>query len=95
MAYYCENRRYKTNAAKGHPHGPGNPGGSALPGPLSGALNGVDYTLWLEHVIEIATSDEVYWFMWYDPSGNPTIKVSGVLNRNDIRNMAQQLIEVP
>lgn len=91
MPFTCENRRYCTNIAKGHPHGSGQPGGSVFPDPIFED----GYSLWLEHVIEPATGDEAYWLMWYDKNGKPTLRSSGVLNKADLRVLANKLIEIP
>ncbi len=91
MAFTNENRRFRTNISKGHPHGPGQPAGSVFAEPLYDD----GHSLWLEHVIERANGGESYWLMWYDAAGNPIIKVSGVMGRDDLKAIAQKLIEVP
>ena len=91
MPFTNENSRFRTNTAKGYPHGPGRPAGSVFPTPLFDD----GYSLWLEHVIELATGSESYWLMWYDPQGKATIKISGVMGREDLKALAQKLIEVP
>lgn len=91
MPFTNENSRYRTNVEKGHPHGVGQPRGSVFSEPIFSD----GYSLWLEHVIEPATGEEAYWLMWYDQNGRPTIKVSGVLSRDDLRNLAHKLIEIP
>ncbi len=91
MAFTNENARFRTNTAKGFPHGAGQSAGSVFPDPLFDQ----DYSLWLEHVIEPATGSESYWLMWYDTSGRPTIKTSGVMGREDLKTLAQKLIDVP
>jgi hypothetical protein len=48
-------------------------------------------SLWLEHVSAVGDPDnEWYWLMWYD-NGRPTIPMSGVVHRQDILHIAQQL----
>jgi len=91
VAFTNENSRFRTNTAKGYPHGLGQPAGSVFPDPLFDE----GFSLWLEHVIERATGRESYWLMWYDENGRPTIKVSGVMSRDDLKILAQKLIEVP
>lgn len=91
MAFTNENSRFRTNTTKGYSHGLGQPAGSVFPEPLFND----GYTLWLEHVIEPKTGQESYWLMWYDPDGNPTIKVSGVMGRSDLKAIAERLINVP
>ena len=79
--YTCENRRYKTNVEKGHPHGDESRArGSVTQKPLH---EGSSYSLWLEHVIEKKTGKEVFWLMWYR-QGKPTIPASGVLDVDDL-----------
>lgn len=87
LDYSCGNRRYRTNTAKGFPHGTCSTRGSVLKDPL--VSHG--YSLWLEHVEEIDTGDEVYWLMWYDQHGKPTIPMSGILDRDELAEMSKQL----
>ena len=86
--FSCGNRRYKTNLNKGFAHGGSPTPGNVFQGPL---INHVGYTLWLEHVEEIATSDEVYWLMLYDQAGIPTIPLSGIFDKNELAEMIRQL----
>ncbi len=89
MTYMCENSRFRTNITKGEPHGRfSSTRGSVFPEPLA---NYGDHTLWLEHVEEPRTQVEWYWLMWYDKSGRPTIKVSGVLAKRDLSDIAKKL----
>jgi hypothetical protein len=90
MPFTCENRRYQTNVDKGFEHGPGNPRGSVFD---TAVFENDGYSLWLEHVIEPKTGEEVFWLMWYDPSGNPTIRASGVFNRDDFKQIVGKLTE--
>ncbi len=48
-------------------------------------------TLWLEHVESIPDGAKTYWLMWYDPTGMPTIPLSGALDKEQIQEMARQL----
>ena len=78
----CENRGYMTNTTRAFAHSPFAP---ALGSVLDGALlvsNG--YSLWLEHVIEKSSNAEVFWLMWYDPNGLPTIPLSGIFDKSDL-----------
>ena len=62
------------------------------------ALANTGYSLWLEHVTDKLYGQGTYWLMWYDPHGNPTIPLSGVLNAPDIQEMTRQLasfLQVP
>ena len=78
--FTCRNRRYQTNTSKGFVHGTGTVKGSVLEEPLySDRESG--YSMWLEHVIERSTSKEVYWFMWYDGKGIPTLPLSSVFEK--------------
>jgi len=87
--YSCENRRYRTNLRKGFPHNPSSQTlGNVIEHPL---VNSGGYSLWLEHVFEIDTTEEMYWLMWYDASGKPTIPLSGVFDKNDLGQMVFQL----
>jgi hypothetical protein len=91
ISYTCENRRYKTNTEKGHPHGSkGEAKGNVLPGPL---FDGGSYSLWLEHVVEKKTEKEVFWLMWYR-DGVPTIPASGVLNAKNLDTIISNLAGV-
>jgi hypothetical protein len=74
---------------KGFPHAPGAATvGSVLEGAL---IDYGDYSLWLEHVLEKDTGAEVYWLMWYDDQGCPTIPLSGVFGRDGLEQMAGRL----
>jgi len=83
LNYTCENRRFQTNIDKGFAHGRGNAKGSVLENALfSDDKNG--YSMWLEHVIEKETDWEVYWLMWYDKHGTPTIPASSIFSKDDL-----------
>ncbi len=87
--YSCENRRYKTNLKKGFSHGSL---AATLGSVFTDALiNTGDYSLWLEHVVETDTEEEIYWLMWYDRDGKPTIPLSGVFGRDDLEQMVGRL----
>ena len=89
--FSCENWRFRTTLAKGFAHGVSGTRGSVLPAPLVAG----DYSLWLEHV-ESKQEDgqrDWYWLMWYDPEGNPTIPLSGVLTRDQLCDMVRHLLQ--
>lgn len=85
--YTCANRRFRTDIAKGEPHGQHPSRGSVFREPLAGSQDEGEYSLWLEHVVATDDpNDECYWLMWYR-NGLPTIPLSGILYRQDIANM--------
>jgi len=86
--YSCKNRRFSTNTNKGYQHGQSPTKGSVFPTPL---INHEGYTLWLEHVEDIDSGAEVYWLMWYDPDGTPTIPMSGIFDKLELAEMSKQL----
>lgn len=91
IPYSCGNRRYRTNVEKGYGHGQFSETlGSVFEEPL---IDNDDWTLWLEHVVEIETGAEVYWLMWYSPDGIPTIPLSGVFDRADLARMNSMLAQ--
>jgi len=93
QAFTCANRRFQTNISKGHPHGVGNAGGSVF----AQALVNSGYSLWLEYVSG-KDGEEMFWLMWYDPDGSPTIPLSGVFEAPDIQEISRGLasfIQVP
>jgi hypothetical protein len=94
MPFENENSRFRTDTTKGHSHGTNPTRGSVFSGPISGA-QGTDYTLWLEHAVEKKTGENLYWFVWYDPSGNCSTQTSAVLHKNDLIETAQRLLQVP
>lgn len=94
--FTCENKGFATAVHKGQAHGDGLACGSVF---SSALLDHPDYSLWLEHVTDKrkGTSDS-FWLMWYDRNGNPTITVSGVFGKNELRKMTRLLtdfIQVP
>jgi len=86
LDFTCENRRYRTNIQKGNPHSPlSSHLGNVFNEPL---YNGGNVSLWLEHAIDNLGSSECYWLMWYDnTTGQPTIPLSGALNKDEVINM--------
>ena len=89
--FSCSNTKYCTNLRKGHKHGSRQSArGSVLEVPLV-VKDG--YSLWLEYVKERKTGKEYYWLMWYDPSGRPTIPLSGVFAKRELRRMEDILRE--
>lgn len=92
-SFSCENRAYKTDIGAGQIHGANsNTRGSVTGQPLVQTSDGA--TLWLEHVEEVRNpSQKCYWLMWYKPDGIPTIPLSGVFDRNELGQLAQQLMQ--
>jgi hypothetical protein len=89
MPYTCENWAFKTNVSKGHAHGTFSQAlGSVFDRPL---ISADGYSLWLEHVVEKANQQEVYWLMWYDRDGVPTIPLSGVFTKDNLQEMVSLL----
>lgn len=87
IPYSCGNRRYRTNIYKGMAHGSASTKGSVFSSPLVNH----GYSLWLEHVEEIETGNEVYWLMWYEANGIPTIPMSGIFDKSELLEMIKQL----
>lgn len=90
--YTCRNGRFSTDTARGYPHLPGEAAGSVLPVRLTNSAS-LGYDLWLEHVAEEGTSQAWYWFMWYDPSGVPTIPMSAVFQKAELQQLLASLAE--
>ncbi|MEW6711051.1 MAG: hypothetical protein AB1403_14585 [Candidatus Riflebacteria bacterium] len=85
--FSCGNSRFKTDINKGFPHAPSKTKGSVFKTPL--VRNG--HSLWLEHVEEIGGGSDLYWLMWYDSSGNPTVSMSSIFNRAQLSEMIKGL----
>lgn len=89
IPFSCENRKFMTNITKGEPHSPcSSTLGNVLDTPL---IDYGGYSLWLEHVTEKESGGEIYWLMWYDQEGRPTIPLSGVFGRDDLETMVGRL----
>ena len=89
LDYTCENRAFTTNTGLGFAHDPFSTNlGSVLDAPL---LISNGYSLWLEHVLEKSSNSELFWLMWYDPNGWPTIPLSGVFGKSDLELMIGRL----
>lgn len=89
IAYTCENKRFMTNLEKGKAHaGYSNARGNVFDHELA-APGGL--TLWLEHVVDKQNGEELYWLMWYDQHGVPTIPLSGVMGKAEVQEMAGRL----
>ncbi len=90
--YTCRNRAYETDIAMGQPHGSyGSAKGSVTGQPLVATGTG---TLWLEHVAEVSNpSAKCYWLMWYFADGKPAIPLSGVFDKVELGQLAQQLMK--
>lgn len=79
--FTCENKKYRTDLSRGsYP-------GKVLESPLYS--NNRD-SLWLEHVIDVHSGEEVFWFMWYK-DGQPLLPASGVFRKNDLRGIIKKL----
>lgn len=88
--FSCSNQKYRTNTIKGFAHGSCATKGSVLKEPI--IVNDDEDSLWLEHVEEINTGQEVYWLMWYDSSGKPNITMSAIFNKDELGEMIKQLV---
>lgn len=86
--FTCSNTRFETRTDKGEPHGPGNATGSVFGEAI---IPGDGYTLWLEHVRDKSGGSDMFWMMWYDPEGTPTIPMSGVFSKDQLREMVSRL----
>jgi hypothetical protein len=89
-SYTCRNSRFQTDivAIHGKPHGPGNAAGSVFDAPL---VDNGGYSLWLEYVEDHKYGGNMFWLMWYDAKGVPTIPASGVFDLDQLRSMNSQL----
>jgi hypothetical protein len=93
--FTCRNKRFQTDVTKGEPHGAGNARGSVFDDAL---INNGGYSLWLEHVEDHLHGGDIFWLMWYDQNGAPTIPASGVFDLAELRSMNSRLsafIQVP
>jgi hypothetical protein len=91
LNYTCQNRAFQTNLMKGVAHGAhGTSLGSVFNRP---PIVGNNYSLWLEHVIELATNDEYYWLMWYDLRGWPAVPLSAVFTKQDLQEMVRLMAD--
>ena len=89
VPFSCENSKFKTNLQKGNSHNPkSQTGGNVLESAL---LIDSEASLWLEHVIDKNTDDELYWLMWYNSSGFPIMPMSSVFNKNQLEEMVAGL----
>ncbi len=90
--FSCFNRRFQTDISRGFAHGWSQTRGSVVEGPLAGQQG--EYSLWLEHVAnrDDPAETDIYWLMWYDPEGNPTIPLSGILHREELADMVRGLM---
>lgn len=93
--YTCRNARFQTDVTRGKPHGAAPACGSVFDAPL---VNNGGYSLWLEYVEDHKNGGSMFWLMWYDGQGSPTIPASGVFDDGQLRTMNGQLssfIQVP
>ena len=91
--FSCENYRFRTSIARGMPHGQCPTGGSVTGEPLIQTSDG--FTLWLEHVESADAGEDgnqLYWLMWYDQNGIPTIPLSSIFDRDQLTEMLRQLL---
>lgn len=91
QAFTCSNYRFDTKTNAGKPHGAGQASGSVFDTALVTHPGG--YSLWLEHVTDKQGGPDVFWLMWYDQNGDPTIPASGVLDLQQLRDVAKGLID--
>jgi hypothetical protein len=91
VPFSCENTRFATNLEKGNLHKPkAQTAGNVLENPL---LEDDQASLWLEHVIDKNTYDELYWLMWYNSEGFPIMPMSSVFDKDDLKKMVSNLIK--
>lgn len=90
LDFSCTNAYFRTNVEIGKDHGNCATKGSVFSTPLVIQAQG-GFSLWLEHVENIASGDQMYWLMWYDGNGFPTMPMSGVFDREDIKKMVALL----
>ncbi len=88
--FTCENARFMTDRSQGHPHGPHTASGSVYPAAILGPPAN-QWSLWLEHIVEKQSRIQLFWLMWYDPTGKPMIPMSGVFSRADFEQMVGRL----
>jgi hypothetical protein len=88
IPFTCSNRYFETDVNQGKPHGPNAALGSVFDQPL---INNGGLTLWLEYVKDKHPGPDVFWLMWYDVNGWPTIPLSGVFDRTQLQDMVSRL----
>lgn len=89
LDFSCQNAQFQTNTTKGESHGTyADTRGSVFDRPLA---DHDGYTLWLEHAISRRDGTELYWLMWYDSEGAPTIPLSGVMGKDEVAKMSALL----
>ena len=93
LNFSCHNSAFRTDIGRGNPHSNyAATLGSVTGQPLVRTSEGA--TLWLEHVEEVKTpTQKCYWLMWYDQNGIPTIPLSGVFDKSELGQLAQQLVQ--
>lgn len=92
--FTCSNSRFETDVGRGYPHGTNKAKGSVFPSQIAGEDGG--FTLWLEHVRDKKNNGgaDIYWLMWYDGRGKPTIPLSGILTSDDIQEIGARFIKM-
>lgn len=89
LRYTCKNARFKTDIHQGFAHAPYSvTRGSVLERPL---VESAEATLWLEHVKEIGGPADLFWLMWYDAGGIPTIPLTAVFGCEALKEMIRRL----
>ena len=95
IAFSCANRRFETDLGCGQRHRSSPTLGSVTGEPL---VSDPEYSLWLEHVRDRhdearGREEGLYWLIWYNDEQKPVIPLSAVFNRQQLANMARQLMQ--
>ena len=85
--FTCQNAHFETDTSKGERHHRAEAKGSVFTTPLVSS----GYTLWLEYVRDKKGGPDVFWLMWYDAEGVPTIPMSGIMSLEQVRSMTARL----
>jgi hypothetical protein len=85
MDWMCKNGGYQTHPDIGYEHVPGGHKGSVFKEPINGEI-GDGPTLWLEHLQQGGKEphEPLFWLMWYDRSGKPTLSASAIFSQRDL-----------
>lgn len=90
LNYTCTNNNFQTNINLGFHHGTNNTRGSVLNTPLH-----IDNecSLWIEHVTDHSNPRKrLYWLMWYNANGTPTINTSAIFDKNEVKALINNLV---
>jgi len=82
LDFTCENHGYKTDITMGSNKGRKGSPGSALRSSLVEHTDG--RSLWLEYVkgkVANNKKEQLFWFIWYDKDGKPTMNGGTVFSR--------------